>query len=479
MRSKITLQKIFFVLFLLFTNSAVNAQYIIVLDSTESRCAASGTALVTVGGGSSPYLLRYKPLGAPDLAYSLPQSDTLFVGLAAGQWTLQVIDNANNTATTNVTIPGNYQDPVPVLDTIIHETFSCTGCTGVISVHNNFGRPPHQYRLRIGGITGPIIRPFQSSGTFNNVCAGTYTIQTIDSCGVIKTEPNITVNPDPTPPLGYQKWTTSGSYRPMGQFIPVSCNLGSVGIFNTYASSTYARIYQGTSGTYHDGDTASPPTVLIGGMPPYTYRLKAVDLGANTGSGLFSFGPTPSTDHGLNFDATAAFTLHAFTMYATSNTATADVVLLNSSNVVLQSKTINLRSGYHAYELGFNIPSGTGYKLVLRNIVGSTSLGYQNITYPIVGSDYTINNGIQNSTVQTTRQVIFYDWVTSPQGTNPIAVSNTQPLFHNVPRTGYYCIEAEDACGKKLSHIFNVEPELPLRDNIVRSGNSCGLGLGP
>ena len=102
---------------LFFSNSLLISQVSIAVDSIkESRCISNGIAYTNPNGGTPPYLFRWKVQGAPNSTYSLPQSDSVILGLGTGNWTIQVIDDLSATSTVDVTIPGSYQDPILIID---------------------------------------------------------------------------------------------------------------------------------------------------------------------------------------------------------------------------------------------------------------------------------------------------------------------------------------------------------------------------
>ncbi len=287
------------------------------VDTTfESRCAATGSAVLSVTGGTGPYLYLVKPFGAPDAAYSTPQVSDTLVGLYAGQWTAKVVDNGTGSDVINLTIPGTYVEPSLLIDSIIVENGDpCfLGCQGKIYVSGINGRLPYLYQLRRGNLTGPIITPFQSIANFDSLCQGSYTLQIQDSCGNIKSEQSIVVGPPTTLPLGYKNFTTSSSYGSAGHVIPISCSYGSIGVFNTLKIASILRIYRGNTTTYHNGDTTQAAVTLENGLGPYKYTLKRVDINPNTH-------PNPNqsanlstvNDIGVVFDANIGFSLDRIT----------------------------------------------------------------------------------------------------------------------------------------------------------------------
>ena len=90
------LLSIYCIFLLLIISQESLSQSVIVLDSTESRCAATGTVTVQANGGVAPYRFQIKTQGDPDIAYSAPTSDTLLTGLSAGTYVIRVEDDNNN-----------------------------------------------------------------------------------------------------------------------------------------------------------------------------------------------------------------------------------------------------------------------------------------------------------------------------------------------------------------------------------------------
>jgi gliding motility-associated-like protein len=126
--------------------------------TTPTSCsgANNGTITVTPGGGSFPY--QYSLNGGP------LQSSNIFSGLAAGNYTIRVVDVNGCNSTYPVTIsPG-----VALNATISKTNVSCNGVAdGTITVNISTGTPPYQYSL--DNIT------WQPSNSFVGLGAGTYT----------------------------------------------------------------------------------------------------------------------------------------------------------------------------------------------------------------------------------------------------------------------------------------------------------------
>ncbi|HCY89844.1 MAG TPA: hypothetical protein DHV17_06250 [Chitinophagaceae bacterium] len=153
----------------------------------ESRCAATGSIKITANGGSGNY--KYKTIGPVTTNFTSLDSIT---GLSAGTYSVIVQDIISNCTRTidNIVIPGSYQDP---RFSLIKTDVSCDmGNNGNITVTGQqFGRAPFTYSIVSPSPMG--IGTSNSTGVFNNLVAGNYTIRMTDSCGGIQTR-QITVN---------------------------------------------------------------------------------------------------------------------------------------------------------------------------------------------------------------------------------------------------------------------------------------------
>jgi len=148
------------------------------INSTESRCLASGTATVSVSGGSTPY--TYSIIAGP--ATAAAQSSNVLQSLAPGTYTLRVTDNCNTSVTGNFTISGTYTIPAPTFTT---QSPSCPGSSdGSLTVSVANGRAPLTYSLIS---PSPVIVGPQTSNVFSGLPVGNYTCQVTDSCGNFQT----------------------------------------------------------------------------------------------------------------------------------------------------------------------------------------------------------------------------------------------------------------------------------------------------
>lgn len=132
---------------------------------TPPSCAGAANGAITVNpsSGTSPY--SYSINGGPS------QLSNVFTGLAAATYTISISDGSGCTGSSSIVMPagagGLTANAVPV-------GTSCPGVNnGSITINPANGMAPYQYSLNGG--------PFQLSNTFNNLAAGTYTVNLKDA----------------------------------------------------------------------------------------------------------------------------------------------------------------------------------------------------------------------------------------------------------------------------------------------------------
>ena len=135
----------------------------------------TGSVTVTGTGGNSPYLYS--------LNSGAYQASGTFGSLSAGTYTVTVQDI--NLCTFDV--PLTITEPSEVLSGAVDSqtNVACFGtATGSVTIAGSGGVPPYDYNLDAG--------VFQTSGTFGNLVAGTYTV-TVRDAGLITADVNVTI----------------------------------------------------------------------------------------------------------------------------------------------------------------------------------------------------------------------------------------------------------------------------------------------
>jgi hypothetical protein len=210
-------------------------------SATESRCAATGVITVTTTGGSGSF--NYKLTGP------IPEtvtSSNVISGLPAGTYTVEVTDIVQNCVRTisNVVVAGNYQDPRFQINAT--DVTCINGTNGTLTaVDVQFGRPAFLYTIVAPSASG--IGTSNTTGVFNNLPAGSYSVRLTDSCGGIQTRLAVIAN--------YDWWISQSSVTKVGcdnadAVITVTDSKGNTNIANP---SVFAGFTYGVSRT--PGDT--------------------------------------------------------------------------------------------------------------------------------------------------------------------------------------------------------------------------------
>lgn len=252
---------------------------------------STGEVGIVAQGGTFPY--EYSLDGGPFVADSVVDS------LAQGNYLVTVRDSQGCT----FDVPILITEP-PVLGIEITDSLhvDCFGnSTGYVTVRGLSGTPPYRYSLDAVS--------FQSSGTFQNLPAGTYLITVLDdsSCSEVMsyevTEPQLlvagvdtTINVDcqgnrsgsllisaqgGTPPYSYS--LNNGSLRPSGLFenllagsyqIIVQDGNGCRDTLNQVPVTEPEKLVLSTAHTdvlCHGGNTGTATVIPAGGVGPYSY----------------------------------------------------------------------------------------------------------------------------------------------------------------------------------------------------------------
>jgi hypothetical protein len=151
-------------LLLFFTQIVAFAQLTIATTTTESRCSADGSITVNVSGGTAPY--TYSLTGVVNRT---AQSTNRFLALPRGNYTVTVVDAANQTQTATVSVSGTYAPPT--LSVVVNQSTATAMILG--------GRPPFKFTYQRDGI---VSGDTSNTGLFKCLANGNYRFQVIDSC---------------------------------------------------------------------------------------------------------------------------------------------------------------------------------------------------------------------------------------------------------------------------------------------------------
>ncbi|RZJ94944.1 MAG: T9SS type B sorting domain-containing protein, partial [Novosphingobium sp.] len=239
------------------------------------------------------------------------QSGTTFAGLAPGSYTITVSNAGCTSVTTPIVINAVPADPIAATATVIQPT--CASPTGSITISNPTG----------SGLTYSIDGTnFQSSITFNNVAAGSYTITVRNSGGCTSQSAAITLNDAGVPAVASVSVTqptcitTSGTITvdgPFGTGFSYSIDGTNYQVDNVFAGlapGSYSVTVQNGSGC-----TSAAVNAVINDVPtaPAMATISTVQPTCNVPSGTINIsGPTTAgltySINGTDFQEGTSFT---------------------------------------------------------------------------------------------------------------------------------------------------------------------------
>jgi len=233
------------------SRSAPNASIV----GTNATCfGGTGSISVSAGFGGSGSIYQSK-IGAGGTYANIPQT---YTGLGSGTYTIYIKDAADCVATYSVTISVPTQVVVTSTASTIPSCWNSTNGSITLSASGGSGIG-YQYSINAGST-------YQSSGTFSNLNAGTYTCVAKDSNNCVSA--GISVNIDKSPP------------SPSISYSNISCNGGttSIGVYGATGgnSGVYTTSINGTN--YF----SIPRT--FSGLGPGTYTIYAKDYTGCVGS---------------------------------------------------------------------------------------------------------------------------------------------------------------------------------------------------
>ncbi len=232
------------------SKSAPNASIV----GTNATCfGGTGSISVSSGSGGSGSIYQSK-IGSGGTYANLPQN---YTGLGGGTYTIYIKDGADCVATYSVTISVPTQVVVSSTSTTIPSCWNSTN--GSITLSASGGSGSYQYSINAGST-------YQSSGTFSNLNAGTYTCVAKDGNNCVSA--GISVNIDKSPP------------SPSISYSNISCNGGTTSIAVYGATGGNSGVYT----TSIDGTNYFSIPKSFSGLGPGTYTIYAKDYTGCVGS---------------------------------------------------------------------------------------------------------------------------------------------------------------------------------------------------
>jgi hypothetical protein len=243
-----------------------------VTAATVASCATSSTGSITatpglgatLAGGTFTYALY--DAGNTVLVSGI-QSSPVFNNIAAGTYTVRIIDRCGSIGTVSATVASG---AAALTASGIASGTCAGGSNGVVTASSTGGSLPITYTL-INQVTSAVIAGPQSSNIFAGLPAGTYIVRAIDACATQIDSANIVLGDLTTLPT----ITTSSALDCAGSALIAGYGSGGSGGPYTYAICNGAGCT--TFGSY---STASTFTVTTSG----TYRISVQDRCGNATS---------------------------------------------------------------------------------------------------------------------------------------------------------------------------------------------------
>lgn len=407
-----------------------------------------------VQGGSAPYQYSING-GAAGV-------DSVFTGLAAGSYTVEVIDALSCTYTQTLVVNGQ-SGPTAADSTITAE--SCGNADGSITINTvTGGTGPYTYSLN-GGVSG-------SSTTFTNLSAGSYTVVVTDAnnCTYTTTETIGTISG----PTAADSTITPESCGNADGSITINAVTGGTGALiyslNGGASGSSATFTNLTAGSYTisitdanncsyttietvgtvSGPTAADSTItpetcgnangsitintVTGGTGPYNYSLNGgVSGSSSTFTNLAAGSYTISIADANNCSYTSIETVGTVSGPTTAATAITDETCGQSNGSITVSSVTGGTSPYQYSINGGSYSSGNTFSGLTANAYTITVMDANSCSITLTPSTVASISGPTGFTPTVIDAVCG-----GSNGTIDVAVSGgTSPYQYNFNAAGY------------------------------------------
>ena len=373
----------------------------VTFTSTNAECGlTNGSITASVTGGTAPY------------QYSLDgvtfQGGNFFTGMSGGVYTLTVKDANGCKNAVQVTISSS---PAPQI-TATPVTASCGNNNGTITAYGSSGTAPLQY-----SINGNV---FQSSSTFINLFAGTYTVTVKDANGCTSTV-SVTVPNAPAPTVtavsspaacnnvnGTVTATASGGIAPLqysinGSFFQTS------NIFFGLAAGSYTVTVKDATGctnttTVTVGNTNAPAVTAVSTASACTLNNGTITITATGGVAPYQYSINGVTfQAGSSFAGVAPGTYIVYVRDAGGCIATYAVVVATPAG---PSITASVTPTACASNTGTITANGSGVAVPLQYSIDGVTYQASNTFSGLAAGSYTVYVKDANGCIKTTTVTI-------------------------------------------------------------------------
>jgi hypothetical protein len=351
---------------------------------SPSCFASDGQMLITITGGTGPYLYSAST-GAADITYA---QNYLYTGLSAGDFSVAITDSAlcKYLFSTTLLTPNTFYGV-----SIVGNNSFCGSNNGSITIELQGGNFPYTYTIIKPDSTTVSVTTNFNYYTFTNLSSGEYTVFVDDdsSCGYsqvvnIIAENKFTVTESFTgttcgQPNGFINLTLSQGGTPPYTYLlsngdSFSTSLTSV-TFNSLVSANYTYSVTDSTGCVQSGDT------FVTAIDPLFFSLYPTSCGSGSGgtiTALINSGTPPFT-----FDWSNNISGNPQEIYVSGLTGGTYTLTITDDEGCTQTRTTNIscnatESTYQIYtmcETDFIYTSGTR-----RGILQMLNEGYNDLT---------------------------------------------------------------------------------------------------
>ncbi|MEB8346266.1 T9SS type B sorting domain-containing protein [Flavobacteriaceae bacterium KMM 6898] len=400
---------------------------------TEPRCAGAADGSVNLGvtGGTPPYQIVFNG--------SAPSTQTVYSGLAAGNYNYTITDAKGCQTTGSVTLT---DPPALTITTAVSQDYTCTSGSATIDVTSTSGGTG-SYAYSIDGVN------FGPGTTFSGLTAGTYTITARDTnnCTITSTQ---TIDPLNAP--------TDLSFAPSALTCPAVVSNVTVGVTDGNGPFVYEIIAPLLAITNNGND----PTFT--GLTPGTYTFKVTDAKGCALQKSYTINTIPKVSVLYQLvknvtckgdsDGEFAFTVSDFVSTYSYTVTNSSGTIVQFENNISQTTPISV-TGLAADSFSVNVTDDT---------TTCTALAPAFITEPAFVLDFTYSNTdvtcLNNAaiTVNATGGWNSYQYqLMDATSTVTVVPYQGNRVFSNVP-AGDYTIYVMDANGCVVNKPISIAP---------------------